>query len=183
MRSTGGGLWPSYRQAARRSSNRSIRIALGRCGAGWHSSMTRRSRRSTRARARSRPWRNRKPRAFQRPVDRYSIAPAAAWRSVAARALCLLIAYRGMYMTTETIPAEQNQSPPTTAPQARVRIRTRPLVIGLIGLIVLAVVARFGYTYYIDSTLYVTTDDALVDSNLVSIAPIGSGTLAIWRIK
>jgi multidrug resistance efflux pump len=88
-----------------------------------------------------------------------------------------------MYMTTETIPAEQNQSPPTTAPRARVQIRTRPLVIGLIGLIVLAVVARFGYTYYIDSTLYVTTDDALVDSNLVSVAPLGSGTLAIWRVK
>ena len=86
-------------------------------------------------------------------------------------------------MTTETIPAEQSQPSATTLPRARARLRTRPLVIGLVALIVLAVAARFGYAYYIDSTLYVTTDDALVDSNLVSIAPIGSGTLVIWRIK
>ncbi len=86
-------------------------------------------------------------------------------------------------MTTDPLSAELDQPSPTTAPRIRGRIRTRQLIIGLVALIVLAVLARFGYTYYIDSTLYVTTDDALVDSNLVSVAPIGSGTLAIWRIK
>jgi multidrug resistance efflux pump len=84
-------------------------------------------------------------------------------------------------MTTDTIPAESTQPAPTTSP--RRRIKTRPLLIGLVVLIILAVAARFGYTYYLDSTLYVSTDDAMVDSNLVAVAPIGSGTLSIWRIK
>ncbi len=86
-------------------------------------------------------------------------------------------------MTTDSISAEPTQPAPTTVPRARGRIQTRQIVIGLVVIIVLALLARFGYTYYIDSTLYVSTDDALVDSNLVSVAPIGSGTLAIWRIK
>ena len=87
-------------------------------------------------------------------------------------------------MTTDTVSAEPTQPASTTvAPRARRRIQTRQLVIGLVVIVVLAALARFGYTYYIDSTLYVTTDDALVDSNLVPVAPIGSGTLAIWRIK
>ena len=86
-------------------------------------------------------------------------------------------------MTTDSISAEPTQPTPTAVPRARGRIRTRQLIIGLVVIIVLALLARFGYTYYIDSTLYVTTDDALVDSNLVPVAPIGSGTLAIWRIK
>jgi len=86
-------------------------------------------------------------------------------------------------MTTETIPAEPAQPTPTISPRIRARVTARALLIGLGLLIVLAVAARFGYTYYVDSTFYVTTDDALVDSNLVPVAPIGSGTLAIWRIK
>jgi multidrug resistance efflux pump len=86
-------------------------------------------------------------------------------------------------MTTETIPGEPAQPTPTTSPRIRARVTARALLIGLGLLIVLAVAARFGYTYYVDSTFYVTTDDALVDSNLVPVAPIGSGTLAIWRIK
>ena len=86
-------------------------------------------------------------------------------------------------MTTESISAEPAQPAPATAPRMRGRIGTRQLAIGLVVIVVLALVARFGYTYYIDSTYYVNTDDAMVDSNLVSVAPIGSGTLAIWRIK
>jgi multidrug resistance efflux pump len=84
-------------------------------------------------------------------------------------------------MTTDSISAEPTQPAPATAP--RMRIGTRQLIIGLVVLVVLVVLARVGYTYYIDSNFYVTTDDALVDSNLVSVAPLGSGTLAIWRIK
>jgi len=84
-------------------------------------------------------------------------------------------------MTTETVATDTAGAgaPPRTRP----RIRLRPLILGIVGLIVIALVARFGYNYYIDSTLYVTTDDALIDSNMVSVAPLASGTLAIWRIK
>ncbi len=73
----------------------------------------------------------------------------------------------------------------TTAapPRAERRIKLRSFVIGLGLLIVLAVAANFGYKYWRDSTLYVTTDDALVDSNMASVAASGTGTLAIWRVK
>lgn len=84
-------------------------------------------------------------------------------------------------MTTQTVPTEAAGA--AAPPRSRARIRRRPLLIGVVGLIVLALAARFGYTYYINSTHYVTTDDALVDSNMVSVAPLASGTLVIWRIK
>src|SRR5262245_1222989 len=86
-------------------------------------------------------------------------------------------------MTTETIPAEAPQPVPSTAPRSRRRIGARPFVLGLVALVVLALAARFGYNYYIDSTLYVTTDDALVDANMISVAPLTSGTLVRWRLK
>jgi multidrug resistance efflux pump len=86
-------------------------------------------------------------------------------------------------MTTDAIPAEAPQPASSTAPHSRRRIRARPLVIGVVVLIVLAAAARFGYSYYLDSTLYVSTDDALVDSNMVSVAPLASGTLVRWRVK
>jgi multidrug resistance efflux pump len=84
-------------------------------------------------------------------------------------------------MTTDSIPTEAAQPAPATLPPAR--RRARPLLIGMLALIVLAVAARFGYGYYLDTTLYVTSDDALVDSNIVPIGPLGSGTLAIWRVR
>lgn len=84
-------------------------------------------------------------------------------------------------MTTETVPSEGAQPAPRLVPRRRVGMRT--IVIGLVVLIVVAAAARFGYTYYINSTYYVTTDDALVDSNMVPVAPLGSGTLVVWRIK
>ncbi|HNP71865.1 MAG TPA: HlyD family efflux transporter periplasmic adaptor subunit [Kouleothrix sp.] len=84
-------------------------------------------------------------------------------------------------MTTGTVPTE---TPGAGAPpRARARVGRRPLILGIVGLIVLAALARFGYTYYIDSTFYVSTDDALVDSNMVSVAPLASGTLATWRVR
>jgi multidrug resistance efflux pump len=84
-------------------------------------------------------------------------------------------------MTTEATPP----APPLAErlPRARARLGRRPLLLGLVALIVLAAAARFGYNYYVDSTYYVSTDDALVDSNMVSVAPLGSGTLVIWRLK
>ena len=87
-------------------------------------------------------------------------------------------------MTADALPPEAAPTaPPAAAPRARGRIRVRPLLFGLLALVVVAAAVRFGYNYYLDSTLYVSTDDALVDSNLVSIAPLGAGTLAIWRVK
>ena len=86
-------------------------------------------------------------------------------------------------MATDTVPAEVPQPVPSTAPRSGGRIRARPLVLGLVVLLVLALIARFAYNYYIDSTLYVTTDDALVDANMISVAPLTSGTLVRWRAK
>jgi len=86
-------------------------------------------------------------------------------------------------MATDAIPADAPKPAPSTVPGSRRRIRTRPLLLGLVVLIVLAAAARFGYNYYVDSTLYVSTDDALVDSNMVSVAPLTSGTLVRWRVK
>jgi multidrug resistance efflux pump len=86
-------------------------------------------------------------------------------------------------MTTESIPNESAAPAPAARPRPRVGIRRRPLLLGIVALVVLAVAAYFGYNYYVDSTYYVSTDDALVDSNLVAVAPLGSGTLVIWRIK
>ena len=86
-------------------------------------------------------------------------------------------------MTTDTIPADAPQPASSAALRPHRRIRTRPLVLGLVVLVVLAAAVRFGYSYYIDSTLYVTTDDALVDSNMVSVAPLTSGTLVRWQVK
>lgn len=81
-------------------------------------------------------------------------------------------------MTTETVPTEA-----ASVPRPRPRRRARPIILAVVGLIVLGVLARFGYTYYLNSTLYVSSDDALVDSNMVSVAPLASGTLETWRIK
>ena len=56
-------------------------------------------------------------------------------------------------MTTDSISAEPTQPAPTTAPRMRGQIGTRQLVIGLVVIIVLALVACFGYTYYIELDL------------------------------
>lgn len=70
-----------------------------------------------------------------------------------------------------------------TAASARPAASGRRLVIGIVlGAVVIAA-AFFGFRYWQDSTLYVTTEDAMVDSNMVSVAPLGSGTLTIWRIR
>src|SRR5579859_2465482 len=79
-------------------------------------------------------------------------------------------------MTTVT---KETEAPP----QARARIPVRRIIIILVILAVLAAAASFGYNYYINSQLYVSTDDALIDSNLVAVASPSSGTLAIWRVQ
>lgn len=83
---------------------------------------------------------------------------------------------------TPVAPAQASAGSAAETP-ARARSGSRRLIILLVVLVVLAVAGYFGYTYWIDSQRFVSTDDALVDSNLVSIAPPSSGTLEIWRVK
>ncbi|NTU86109.1 MAG: HlyD family efflux transporter periplasmic adaptor subunit [Chloroflexales bacterium] len=68
-------------------------------------------------------------------------------------------------------------------PPARRRAPGGRLVFGVVGLLVAAAAIWFGVRYVQDSARYVSTDDALVDSNLVSVAPLASGTLSIWQVK
>jgi len=73
----------------------------------------------------------------------------------------------------------------TTAAPARpgLRIRVRSLIIFIVIIIILAVAANFGYQYWLDSTLYVTSDDAMVDSDMLAVVAPGSGALATWNVK
>lgn len=69
------------------------------------------------------------------------------------------------------------------APPARRRAGGRRWVIGGIGLLVAAAAIWFGVRYMQDAARYVSTDDAMVDSNLVPVAPLAAGTLSIWQVR
>lgn len=75
--------------------------------------------------------------------------------------------------------------PVAVAPSAPVRrrVRARPIIISLILLAAVAVAAYFGYGYWRDATLYISTDDALVDTTTQSITSPGAGTLLTWRVQ
>ena len=83
--------------------------------------------------------------------------------------------------TTETPPTAE--APPAPQRLVRRRITGRTFILGLVILIVLAGAGTVGYNYWIDSQRYLSTDDALVDSNLISIASTNGGTLAIWKVR
>ncbi len=85
---------------------------------------------------------------------------------------------------TPTAPAPTNRAatPVAVAPAKRRSGAGRVFGI-LIGLIVLGAGGYFGYGYWQDSQRFVSTDDALVDSNLVAIASPSSGTLTNWRLQ
>ncbi len=72
---------------------------------------------------------------------------------------------------------------PATASPAKKRSGFGRFVGILIGLAVLGAGGYFGYNYWQDSQRFVSTDDALVDSNLVAIASPSSGTLTNWRLQ
>ncbi len=79
-------------------------------------------------------------------------------------------------MTTET----------SVVTPARIRLkvfngRALPIVLGL--LVVLAGAIAAGYYYWRSTTLFVTTDDALIDSNMTAVASPGTGTLRSWRVE
>jgi multidrug resistance efflux pump len=69
-----------------------------------------------------------------------------------------------------------------TRPWAGFRI-VRPLIIFIVVIAILVVAGNFGYQYWLDSTLYVTSDDAFVDSNMVAVVAPGTGTLKGWNAK
>ena len=79
--------------------------------------------------------------------------------------------------------ATETSAPPAPVERPRVRAPGRRLVFAIIGLVVLGAAIVFGVRYFQDAALYTTTDDAVVDSNMVAVAPIGAGTLTIWRLK
>lgn len=83
-------------------------------------------------------------------------------------------------MAEEVSPPAEAVSPPPARRRPSVGKR---LVAGAVGLLVVAAAIWFGVRYVQDAARYVSTDDAMVNSNLVPVAPLASGTLAIWRVK
>ena len=71
----------------------------------------------------------------------------------------------------------------TTAPaQAKIWPGDRSRLIVTGGLIALVVAAAAGYLYWRNLSLYLTTDNALVDSNMTAVASPGMGTLRSWPV-
>src|SRR5262245_57712672 len=103
-------------------------------------------------------------------------------RSLAGR-LKIVLLRREPSTATETSRAEARSGAPAASPRTRARIRTRPLLIGLVVIVLIGVAARFGYNYWLDTITYISTDDALVDANMTTVMTTGSGVLAVWRAK
>jgi multidrug resistance efflux pump len=78
-------------------------------------------------------------------------------------------------MTTEASPADLPETKP------RSRIRTWLILAGVLVIVVGG--AIIGYTYLRNASLYVTTDDALVHSNMAPVAATGAGTLETWLVE
>ena len=78
-------------------------------------------------------------------------------------------------MTTE------NSTPSSPEPKPRARRRTWLIIAGV--LVIVVGIAIGGYIYFRDAALYVTSDDALVHSNLTPVAATGAGTLQTWLIE
>jgi multidrug resistance efflux pump len=72
---------------------------------------------------------------------------------------------------------------PAASDAARPRSRRRTWFILAVLLVVLLVVAVGGFFYLRNASLYVTTDDALVNSNLTPVAATSSGTLETWLVE
>jgi multidrug resistance efflux pump len=78
-------------------------------------------------------------------------------------------------MTTE------NSTPSSPELKPRARWRTWLIITGV--LVIVVGIAVGGYIYFRDAALYVTSDDALVHSNLTPVAATGAGTLQTWLIE
>jgi multidrug resistance efflux pump len=84
-------------------------------------------------------------------------------------------------------PAQTDQAPTdgvaaATPPRRKLKRSTR---IGLIIILILALVAAAGFatSYFINARNYVSTDNAQVDGDKISINAPTTGTLADWRIN
>ncbi len=88
-------------------------------------------------------------------------------------------------MTSETASAEAGVTDraPAAPVRPRRRFSIRSLIIMIFGLVIVGAAAYFGYNYWRDSTLFISTDDALVDSDMTTVTPTGSGTLIAWPVK
>jgi multidrug resistance efflux pump len=78
-------------------------------------------------------------------------------------------------MTTEASPAD--------SPETKPRSRTRTWLIPAVILVIVVGGAIGGYIYLRNASLYVTTDDALVHSNMAPVAATGAGTLETWLVE
>jgi len=83
-------------------------------------------------------------------------------------------------MTTSTAPTSEL---PAAAARPRAGGGARRFLVALILLGIIAAAGFFGYRYWLDGRLYLSSDDALVDSNLTSIASPSGGTLFIWKVQ
>jgi len=72
---------------------------------------------------------------------------------------------------------------PAAASDAAPRPRGRVWLIPVVIVAILMVAAIGGYIYLRDLSLYVTTDDAEVHSNLTPVVATGSGTLDGWLVQ
>ncbi|HEU5013329.1 MAG TPA: HlyD family efflux transporter periplasmic adaptor subunit [Roseiflexaceae bacterium] len=88
-------------------------------------------------------------------------------------------------MTTETASAEAGvtDSAPAAPVRARRRLSVRSIIFLILGVVIVGAAANYGYNYWRDSTLFISTDDALVDSDMTTVTPTGAGTLVAWPVK
>ena len=84
---------------------------------------------------------------------------------------------------TEPVSTEEEAAPTEEVAPAGKRRMKRSTRIGLATVLVLAVLATAAFiTYYIlDTRNYVTTDNAQIDGNQISVNAPSSGTLIDWR--
>jgi multidrug resistance efflux pump len=84
-----------------------------------------------------------------------------------------------------TEPVATDEEPPAAEAPAGKRKMKRSTRIALLVVLVLAVLAAAAFaTYYIlDTRNYVTTDNAQIDGNQISVNAPSSGTLIDWRAK
>ena len=75
------------------------------------------------------------------------------------------------------------QASTSASSDAAPRPRGRTWLIPVVILVILIVVAVGGFIYLRDLSLYVTTDDAEVHSNLTPVVATGSGTLEGWLVQ
>jgi multidrug resistance efflux pump len=83
-------------------------------------------------------------------------------------------------MEDQSMTAQASTSASSDAAQ---RPRWRTWLIPVVILIILSVAAVGGFIYLHDLSLYVTTDDADIHSNLTPVVATGAGTLDSWLVQ